>query len=88
MTPNILTIEPVPARGTSSFSTTHCLLCGRKLRVPMRGHAYEVHCVNGWLREIVPVDQPFDNEASDMGFWPVGPECFRKLPPEYARRIG
>ena len=59
----------------------YCILCGK----PTKGWKYAVHCVNGWLEEIIPVDQEWPDEASEMGMWPIGPECRKKLPAEYVR---
>ena len=62
-------------RGDRGFQ--HCLFCGRKTK-----GMYWVHEVDGG-GVIAPADFEYTNEAADLGWWEVGPECRKRLPDGY-----
>lgn len=55
-----------------------CILCGRKTDSELFVHLSTSY-------RLISVGQEVD-EASDQGWFPVGPECAKKLPAEYVSR--
>ena len=70
--------------GQTRFDNDHCVLCGRRLRNPAKPSG-RIHGIDGDPFILAPVDaDPADiNEAGDMGFWPIGSECKKRIPQEY-----
>lgn len=54
---------------------TPCVLCGRGVRRP----AGWLHVIDGGARYALP-DVTTVDEGSDMGEWPIGPDCLRQHP--------
>lgn len=80
MIPNILNIRPFMT-GKGQVTSEACLLCQKPIKD--WGRSASVHCVEGTVTLIVPAAQDYTDEAADMGWWPVGPECAKKLPAGY-----
>ena len=60
-----------------------CVLCGE----PLRTAKYEAHVVAGGA-EFATGDTPFnEDDAGDMGWYFVGPECARKIPLAYRSAV-
>lgn len=59
--------------------TNHfCVACQKDLKpgVPYR----EVHLVNGGPFALHPEDEPkYESDSGEMGMWPIGNDCARKL---------
>lgn len=56
-----------------------CIICGRKVRVGLGTLA--IHLVDGGSTIAAASDDgPFD-AASDLGWFPIGSDCAKRLPP-------
>lgn len=80
---------PVPqvARSTRHVSgdAWPCYLCNRPIREPLAAISLEV--VDGGVR----IARPGTADVTDpgyMGFFPVGPECARRIPAEFRAPAG
>lgn len=84
-TPNVIDLTPLMTwRGkVDSPDYDRCILCQKAIKDPRK--AGTVHMVDGGF-SVIPVAQPYDNEAAEMGWWNIGPECARKLPTEYIQK--
>ena len=60
-----------------------CIYCGKKVSAKKK-YAYFVHVMNGG-NMICDTEEELtgEHEAGDMAFFPIGPECRKKLPPEF-----
>lgn len=69
------------------LSLDSCLICGRGVKP---GNGSQVHLIGGGStalrRDLEPADVGED-EAGDMGFWTLGPECQRLVPAAYRQPI-
>lgn len=62
-----------------SQETDSCVLCGRP--VGRKGVTF-VHMVDGGST-LAPVAEVYENEAADLGWWPVGSTCAKRVPVEF-----
>ena len=60
-----------------------CGVCGRATLAKKA----MIHCVNGWMNDIVHPEDPYDKVSADMGWWYVGPDCVKKIPAEFLRAV-
>ncbi|HNR71950.1 MAG TPA: hypothetical protein PKJ00_11285 [Verrucomicrobiota bacterium] len=59
----------------------YCILCGKRVAPNNR---YSVHVINGGGELLsIPDEEHYVSDAGDMLMFQVGPECRRKIPPEY-----
>ena len=77
-----LPVKPHLLDGGHTPSSDACLICGKPLNPRT---APRVHCVDGTVLLIAPIGQDAD-EAGDMGYWSVGPDCARLVPANYLLR--
>jgi len=54
-----------------------CIICGRPVKHGGGGGA--VHLVEGGDC-LVRINEPYDNDAADLGEYPIGADCLRKHP--------
>lgn len=60
-----------------------CLVCGRAIR----GAAdVWVHLLT--TLELASVDEPIDESRESQGWFPIGPECARRIPEDYKMPAG
>lgn len=69
-------------RLATSKNQEQCELCGRGVRP---GSGWLVHAVNGG-NEVADVNEEVAQEAGEMGWWLLGPECGKKIPSNFRRR--
>lgn len=63
-------------------NTEPCLVCGRDVKDVLK---HQVHfATDGTL---FPVDEDNENHPDTQGWFPVGPECAKKLPAGYVTGI-
>jgi hypothetical protein len=75
--------HPDPTKFKHRFGTPvgePCLQCGRRV-YPVK---LRVHMVNGGS-ELASIDEPDDPWDSEMGWHAIGPECAKKLPPNFVQ---
>jgi len=71
-------IEEVRSKGYhqgSKWDAMPCIVCGRYVPV----QRYFVHLVGGGAAIIKPTEH-WENGASDLGLYPIGPDCKRRRP--------
>lgn len=83
-TPNALDIIPLLTwrDKVDTPDPDRCLLCQKAIKDPRK--ASKVHMVDGGF-VLIPTEQEYTNEAAEMGWWTVGPDCARKLPAGYSK---
>lgn len=65
-------------RGDRGYLT--CLLCDRPVNHQSAVWVHEVE--GGGL--LAPADLDYQNEAADLGWWMVGPDCAARIPAGYS----
>lgn len=68
------------------FPHDECVLCARPMSESALDRAQYVRVVQGGA-SLAPVDLENIPEASDLGFQPIGPECAKRVPANYRRRL-
>lgn len=66
---------PVSEHFVANSGNNPCVICGRELKNPR----LYLHVVDGGSKIIDP-DESWEDESSDLGMLPVGPECVRNHP--------
>jgi hypothetical protein len=61
-----------------SPSGEHCAICGAPMAKTTTRTRF-VHIVDGGTH-IAPVAEEYDNPAADLGWWPIGHDCAKRIP--------
>lgn len=70
--------SPSHLKHPSTGQDLPCVVCGKSIRSPR----YQVHLVDGGS-SLCHVEDSYDDAPADLGWYPVGAECRRKLPAGY-----
>ena len=72
-------LKPIATHDYWNNRSVHypCIICGK----PVKSYSYSAHGVDGSIETIIPHDiiLPDSMEAGDMGFYPIGSECVKKV---------
>ena len=76
-------VRKVNIRGTFNDKSqgvgAECGICGKPTKRPVG----RVHLVDGSMEIVAHPDDTYDDEAADMGWWPIGGTCAKRLPPDF-----
>ncbi|MDX8537049.1 hypothetical protein RFM23_05355 [Mesorhizobium abyssinicae] len=65
-------------------TSVFCAICQRDLKPGQKRRI--IHCIDGGLTVIHPDDEAlYTPDGGDMGCWPIGMDCARKLGLEWSR---
>lgn len=71
----MLNTDSIRSENYNGQGSTPCLVCGK----PVKNPVYFLHVVDGGASIIKP-DETWDNEAADLGLYPLGADCKKKHP--------